>query len=96
MTSRYDSDSDDNACPSAILARYRLGDFPSALQQSYNYKRATEELADIWRCVSKRDPQVRKALLKVLLDDTMMAVRTCDGYEFLLVLPASELARQME
>ncbi len=79
MTSSSDSESDDECCPNAVLERYRIADYASALQQSYNYKRATEELVDMWRCVPNRDPKVRKGLLEVLLDDTMLALRACDG-----------------
>lgn len=81
MTSSSDSESSNEICPNAVLERYRIAKCASALQQSYNYKRATEELVDIWRCVANRDLKVRKVLLLVLLDDTMMALRACDGYD---------------
>ncbi|BDA44201.1 hypothetical protein COCOBI_05-3850 [Coccomyxa sp. Obi] len=81
MTSSSDSESNDESCPDAVLERYRIANYASALQQSYNYKRAAEELVDIWRCVANRDPKVRKALTEPLLDDTMMALRACDGLE---------------
>lgn len=79
MTSSSDSESNDESCPNDVLERNQIAMYHSALQQSYNYKRATEELVGIWHCVANKDPKVRKALLEVLLDDTMMALRACDG-----------------
>jgi hypothetical protein len=81
MSTSSDYDSDDDLCSSfKVVERYNIAEFSAALQDSYNFKRATQEIADLWEhIVDVRDPKTRKALQDLLYNDTMMAVSLCDG-----------------
>lgn len=81
MSSTSESDSDGKMSDiKAVLRRYRLAEFPTALKQSYIYKRATQEISDLWRCLTAiRDAKIKKALQDALFEETVGAMSACDG-----------------
>jgi len=81
MSSTSESDSDGELIDvSSVLRRYRLAEFSTALKQSYSYKRATQEISGLWRCLTViRDAKIKKALQDALFKDTVGALSACDG-----------------
>ena len=68
------------SCLPQVIDRYHEAGFEDALQRSFDYKRAAEELAGLYAILQTHtENKVSKAVKELLFKDTITAITCCDG-----------------